>query len=369
MKGDQYLTLNYPALFPAISSLISPCYRYVSNPSQPIVESETPYHRGKRLIGWLETERKAAVAIHLDDLASKMQGPGVKANPTPQIPVKNTSTELGLLSNTNLAQGVDTRGEGGQGRGRIEVTTQQQAKEVTEKRKKNLEAKSLNLCPLCKQQHFYERTWEKLSPPFKTEMMSTHLDSCPKFKAMSGEERVRTVTAQSACLVCTAWDHTRHRVKGGPPVTGDPKCKFQVAGSMCGQKHGRWYHDVSSVSSHTGNVLTGHAEAPEQEARSVSNDEEAAITLSTGTKEQGIMKYAWSPSLYEVFAANIGSDVEKPVSTEDYHSIPGMVMVDPGSDTDFIHQGFAEELGLQGEPVTCYLKVVNNEYRKVPTMK
>ena len=47
----------------------------------------------------------------------------------------------------------------------------------------------------------------------------------------------------------------------------------------------------------------------------------------------------------------------------------GMLLIDPGSDTGFIRNEFAEGIGLKGEPVTCFLKVVGNEYRTVPTMK
>ena len=177
---------------------------------------------------WLEVERRAAVSIHLDELASNMWNPAPINRPNP---LKET-TDQGLLSNANFAQGTGTQcqglvsqdqGSGGQmlgivnqlqttesqvGRGRTDVTTQQQALEVTEKREKNLEARKLDMCPLCKKSHYYEKIWDKITPPFKTKLMSTHLFSCPKFLLMTGEEQLRVVTAQSACLYCAAWDHT-----------------------------------------------------------------------------------------------------------------------------------------------------------------
>ena len=64
---------------------------------------------------------------------------------------------------------------------RADVTTAQQAKEVAEKRKANLEAKSLDKCPMCKLQHQYEKTWAQTTPSITTKMVSTLLTSCPKF--------------------------------------------------------------------------------------------------------------------------------------------------------------------------------------------
>ena len=156
---------------------------------------------------WLEGERRAAVSIHLDELASKMQNPApiIRVNPPKE------TTDQGLLSYANFAQGTRTQRQGlaspTRGTGGIDVVTQQQALEVTEKREKRLEAKNLNVCPLCKKSHYYEKTWDNMTPPFKTQMMSTRLLSCPKFLLMTGEERLRAVTAQSACLFCSAWDH------------------------------------------------------------------------------------------------------------------------------------------------------------------
>ena len=40
----------------------------------------------------------------------------------------------------------------------------------------------------------------------------------------------------------------------------------------------------------------------------------------------------------------------------------GTVLVDPGSDTNYIRHDFARVLGLTGTPYDCYLKVVNMEY-------
>ena len=61
---------------------------------------DSPYQWGLRLVDWLESERKAAISIHLDDLASKMQNPSTTY--TKPNPPKETTTDVGLLLNTNL---------------------------------------------------------------------------------------------------------------------------------------------------------------------------------------------------------------------------------------------------------------------------
>ena len=43
--------------------------------------------------------------------------------------------------------------------------------------------------------------------------------------------------------------------------------------------------------------------------------------------------------------------------------------MDPGSDTEFIRNGLPEQLGLQGDPITCCPKILNKEYRQAPTIK
>ena len=44
-------------------------------------------------------------------------------------------------------------------------------------------------------------------------------------------------------------------------------------------------------------------------------------------------------------------------------------MVDSGSDTDYVRHGFAESLGLEGEPHVCRIKVVDMDYRTINTAK
>ena len=91
-------------------------------------------------------------------------------------------------------------------RGRIEVTTALQAGEVAAKRKTNLEEKKLDKCPMCRQQHEYEKTWTQTTPPTVTKMVSTLLTSCPKFLAQSAAQKLVSVTSHAACPLCTSWN-------------------------------------------------------------------------------------------------------------------------------------------------------------------
>ena len=70
--------------------------------------------------------------------------------------------------------------------------------------------------------------------------------------------------------------------------------------------------------------------------------------LAAGTQSPETVKNMWSPGLYEVFSANVVSEIVQSSSIEEVQTEPGMILVDPGSDTDFIRNGFAEQLGLQG---------------------
>ena len=47
----------------------------------------------------------------------------------------------------------------------------------------------------------------------------------------------------------------------------------------------------------------------------------------------------------------------------------GMLMVDPGSDTNFVRHQFARQLGIKGEPCNFRLKVVDREARPLQTAR
>ena len=165
------------------------------------------------------------------------------------------TTDQGLLAGTMLAQqevgdSSTVARTGGLG----PVTTAELAKELTTNRLANLVAKKLDTCLICKERHYYEKTWPKVTPPLKSRMISTHLSTCPKFGALSSEDKLRKVTAQGACLHCSAWDHNRHRGVGGA-TAGEPKCCYKVGSGECGAKHGIWYHGTANSTANTGSVV------------------------------------------------------------------------------------------------------------------
>ena len=88
-------------------------------------------------------------------------------------------------------------------------------------------------------------------------------------------------------------------------------------------------------------------------------------------EEQGqkIITSTWTPGLYEVLLADVRSEIVKTGQKGGSQTKQGVTLVDPGSDTDFIRNNFAKDLGLKGEPVMCSLKVVGYEHRTVPTTK
>ena len=211
------------------------------------------------------------------------------------------------------------------------MKTTQDALKIAERRKANLEAKKIDKCPVCDQHHHYERTWSTAQPPVKAKLLSTHLTSCPKFVAMPSSEKLATVLGNAACLLCASWDHTAHKFLSGKPAR-EPKCSVVVDGTACGGAHGRWFHDSSG--------------------------EGGSHSVITAATKQG-------PGLYEVYTVPVQAAQEEGTSG----ICPGMVMVDPGSDTNFIKHDFARRLGLIGEPCNFRLKVVDREARPIETSR
>ena len=208
---------------------------------------------------WLEEERADAVAIRLHVLARRTKPPAAPhQSGKPSLGVSGTDKPIYAGTHATLlnpAQPTDAQvhlntgasgssaSQDGPKRGRIEVTTALQAGEVAAKRKANLEEKKLDKCPMCRQQHEYDKTWTQTTPPTVTKMVSTLLTSCPKFLAQSAAQKLVSVTSHAACPLCTSWEHPRHRF-GGKELP-EPKCKVLVQGVECGGKHGRWFHASS----------------------------------------------------------------------------------------------------------------------------
>ena len=73
------------------------------------------------------------------------------------------------------------------------------------------------------------------------------------------------------------------------------------------------------------------------------------------------MEYLVTPALYEIYSVAFPAPMDAPQV--------GTVMIDAGSDTDYIRHDFAAALGLQGTPYTLNLKVVDMDYRPMKTAK
>ena len=167
--------------------------------------------------------------------------------------------------------------------------------------------------------------------PSRPDLISTHLTTCPRFLALSAEEKMAAVLGNAACLHCAAWDHAVHRFPGGKP-TKDPRCSVTVGGVQCGGGHGRWYHEEGR----TGGAHSVVGAAPVQ---------------GTG--------------LYEVYR----SPILPPDSSFSSRQKTGMIMIDPGSDTNLICHAFALQLGLEAQPCKFRLKVVDREARPIQTAR
>ena len=162
----------------------------------------------------------------------------------------------------------------------------------------------------------------------KASLISTHLTTCAKFLALSPDARMASVVENAACLVCAAWDHDTHRFPGGK-TTKEPQCSVEVQGKACGGRHGKWFHGSASAG--------------------------GSHSVVASSSSQG-------PGLYEVYLAPV-----HPSGEDQERTCPGMILIDPGSDTNFIRHEFARSLGLQGQPCSFRLKVVDREVRSLET--
>ena len=215
------------------------------------------------------------------------------------------------------------------------VTSVEAADQVTARRLVIMTEKKLDLCPLCKNRHFFKKTWSKVSPPYANQMLSTHLASCPKFAEMSPAQREKTVLDHNCCLRCSSWDHKKHKLPGGT-IAGEVKCQHQTDAGNCGGKHGPWYHSTPGGAATTGSIVAA-----------CGMDHEQASTRK--------------PGLYEIYSVAI-PDLRGGVQT-------GTILIDPGSDTNYIRHDYTQRLGLQGAPYSCYLKVVDTEYVRKETAR
>ena len=125
---------------------------------------------------------------------------------------------------------------------------------------------------------------------------------------------------------CSSWEHqTEAHKNAGVLATGTLKCAHKSPdGELCGQPHSQWVHRGAIV-----NGVTTLSTSAATEVTSLS----ASIAPRL------------RPALFEVVCAPI-------TSSEGGASLEATILIDPGSDTDFIRQDVADKIGLVGEEIT-----------------
>ena len=92
------------------------------------------------------------------------------------------------------------------------------------------------LCPICRVPHTYQR---QVGGGGTVDWPSERLSSCPRFLALSGEERLKTVESLDACCRCLSW---RHGPEGKCRGRRKP-CKAPVPqGTKCWASHHSLIH-------------------------------------------------------------------------------------------------------------------------------
>ena len=297
------------------------------------------------LLTWLARECSAAVTANLEAL-TRPPRPQPAPRPSPN-PTTTAVQHVGALmtgatvetpqgGQTGAGRGAGALGSaagGGGGRG-INVVDQSTANAVASRRTEQLVKRKVDLCVICQTQHFYQKKWDQVVGQPSARMISTFMSSCPTFLALQMAERLAKVRSQNICMRCSSWEHrTETHRNRGVLSTGPIRCNHKdTTGTVCGQEHGAWIHAVGSM---TG---TSHS---------------ATTQPMVSAGDPGL-----HPALYEVVEATVGSL---------HHSekMGAAVLIDGGSDTDFITEKFAEKLGLAGTPVELFLNVVGNQYRTV----
>ena len=90
-----------------------------------------------------------------------------------------------------------------------------------------------------------------------------------------------------------------------------------------------WYHSIQGGAANTGSIVAA-----------------CGVTYDKVIDRK--------PRLYEVYSV--------PIPAADGGEKAGTILIDPGSDTNYICHDYAKSLGLQGVPYSCYLKVFDTEY-------
>ena len=176
-------------------------------------------------------------------------------------------------------------------------------------------------CPNCNIVHMYKRSFLFGLDDFP----SVRLDSCPKFQALSVKENWLQMERLKGCKLFTSW---KHEFKACPSK-GYQKCKHKdSSGTECGA--------LNSTSLHNSGVVYCALAGKRTPAEGTQTRLESCVLLEI----QEI----------EVHGKNIA------------------VLFDNGLSATLDTHKFAKEVGLKGEKVTYYLKVVGQGYVEKQTM-
>ena len=220
----------------------------------------------------------------------------------------------------------------GADKGTIGKMTKEVAQEAADRIQRKLGA-----CPLCMGTQSYDREfpWGKLAWP------SQRFASCLEFQKKTPEARGHLIESHGGRRLCTGRSHLAQdcfqtKDWGRKGRKGHNRCTIETDGERCGRPHHNMVHGSNNVYCQS-NSLTARLTPP-----------------FLGAKAGGADFH-----LFEVMT--IALELPSKGKRE------ALVMVDPGSTHNFITHKLAEDLQLEGMPMTYHLRVINSKCRQKGT--
>ena len=185
-------------------------------------------------------------------------------------------------------------------------------------------------CPICGKEHSYKRKfqWGEMDWP------SAMMRSCPKYMEMNPVQRGKKVEEVKGCCKCTSWKHQ----KGAKQCPrGTSLCTVLESGQKCDKGHDVSLHGSGSRYCSAASVI--------------------AVSNSQQRKEEEEDRF--SPVLLEIQRVQLVVEgvVEETV-----------LFFDNGSTVMLCTHRWAKKVGLRGEEVVYFLRVVGDQYAEKHTM-
>ena len=180
--------------------------------------------KGERFKRWLEREGKAATRAHLEKLSLDYH------------PKSSSSSSSKNQSNPLHSDSFVATGSGS-------YLTKVATKAGAEALKGEILV-SDTVCPACKKNHSYERTfsWGKMDWP------SRQLSSCPTFSDLGVKERAKMVEVQGGCPLCTSWMHSISRCWAAKAkAKATHACSEETTKGVCGKMHHPLLHSSGNA--------------------------------------------------------------------------------------------------------------------------